>query len=125
MDIQTILWAKGVKEGFNGVVEILVIFTQPIWITAQTLPESFIKNIENIKVTNPNKYKHKILGGWLDKAEGVVFTNWGFGSFNPDNLQTSCGMDFGFSVDPDTLTEVAIDKLKGRYMLKNIYIEMV
>jgi phage terminase large subunit len=32
------------------------------------------------------------------------------------DLQTSCGMDFGFSIDPDSLTEVAIDKKKQRYI---------
>ena len=62
------------------------------------------------------------MGGWLDKAEGVVFTNWSFGAFNPNGLQTSCGMDFGFSVDPDTLTEVAIDKSKMKiYVKEHIY----
>lgn len=86
------------------------------------LSESFINQIKKIKATNPSKYKHVILGGWLDKAEGVVFTNWSFGEFNPDNLQTSCGMDFGFSVDPDTLTEVAIDKSKMKiYVKEHIY----
>ena len=55
-----------------------------------------------MKLNNPKKYEHVILGGWLDKADGVVFENWRFGEFNPDGLQTSCGMDFGFSVDPDT-----------------------
>ena len=44
------------------------------------------------------------------------------GEFNPDGLQTSCGMDFGFSIDPDSLTEVAIDKKKQRiYLKEHIY----
>jgi phage terminase large subunit len=51
-----------------------------------------------------------------------VFTNWSFGEFNPDGLQTSCGMDFGFSLDPDTLTEVAIDKSKRKiYVKEHLY----
>jgi phage terminase large subunit len=88
----------------------------------ENLSESFLNQIEKIKQNNSHKYNHVILGGWLDKAEGVVFTNWSFGSFNPDNLQTSCGMDFGFSVDPDTLTEVAIDKSKMKiYVKEHIY----
>ena len=88
----------------------------------ENLSESFLKQIEKIKQSNSHKYNHVILGGWLDKAEGVVFTNWTFGTFNPDNLQTSCGMDFGFSVDPDTLTEVAIDKSKMKiYVKEHIY----
>ena len=75
-----------------------------------------------MKQTRPEKYKHQILGGWLDKAEGVVFTNWNYGTFNPDNLQTSFGQDFGFSIDPTTLIEVAIDKkLKKIYVKEHIY----
>ena len=51
-----------------------------------------------------------------------MFTNWSIGEFNPDGLQTSCGMDFGFSVDPDSLTEVAIDKKKMKiYLKEHIY----
>ena len=113
---------KGVKEGFNGIVDDVCYIHTTYLDNRLNLPESFLKNIDNIRVTNPNKYKHKILGGWLDKAEGVVFTNWSFGAFNPDGLQTSCGMDFGFSVDPDTLTEIAIDKSKRKiYVKEHLY----
>lgn len=78
----------------------------------ENLSDSFISQIELTKKNNLLKYNHIILGGWMDKAEGVVFTNWKFGAFNPDNLQTSFGQDFGFSIDPTTLVEVAIDKNK-------------
>jgi phage terminase large subunit len=114
--------SKGVKEGFNGEVGNVCYIHTTYLDNRLNLPKSFLDNIENIRLTNPLKYKHKILGGWLDKAEGVVFTNWQFGEFNPDLLQTSCGMDFGFSVDPDTLTEVAIDKAKKIiYLKEHIY----
>jgi phage terminase large subunit len=76
------------------------------------LSESILEKIEEIKLSDPKKYLHKYLGAWLDKAEGVVFTNWQYGTFNPDNLQTSFGQDYGFSIDPTTLVEVAIDKKK-------------
>ena len=113
---------KGVKEGFNSVMGDTCYIHTTYLDNKENLPESFLNNIENIRLTNPNKYKHKILGGWLDKAEGVVFTNWSFGVFNPDGLQTSAGMDFGFSVDPDTLTEVAIDKNKRKiYVKEHLY----
>jgi phage terminase large subunit len=82
------------------------------------LSESFLDQITQIKLNNPKKYEHVILGGWLDKAEGVVFTNWKFGIFNPDNLQTSFGQDYGFSIDPTTLVEVAIDRKQKRIYLK-------
>jgi len=88
----------------------------------ENLSESFINQIELTKQNNIKKFEHVILGGWLDKAEGVVFTNWSFGSFNPDNLQTSFGQDFGFSIDPTTLIEVAIDKNKKKiYLFEHLY----
>ena len=88
----------------------------------ENLSESFLDQIEQIKLNNPKKYQHVILGGWLDKAEGVVFTNWKFGIFNPDNLQTSFGQDYGFSIDPTTLVEVAIDrKQKKIYLKEHLY----
>jgi len=62
-----------------------------------------------------------VLGGWLDKADGVVFTNWRFGEFNPDELQTSFGQDYGYSIDPTTLTEVAIDKKQKKIYVKECY----
>jgi phage terminase large subunit len=88
----------------------------------ENLSESFINQIELTKQNNIKKFEHVILGGWLDKAEGVVFTNWSFGFFNPDNLQTSFGQDFGFSIDPTTLIEVAIDKNKKKiYLFEHLY----
>lgn len=113
---------KGVKEGFNGVKDDVCYIHTTYKDNEENLPKSFLKTIEHIRLTNPKKYQHKILGGWLDKAEGVVFDNWEYGEFNPAGLQTSCGMDFGFSVDPDTLTEVAIDKAKKIiYLKEHIY----
>jgi phage terminase large subunit len=85
----------------------------------ENLSDSFLLQVKALQQTNPKKYEHTILGGWLDKAEGVVFSNWKFGQFNPDNLLVSFGQDYGFSVDPTTLIEVAIDKSAG-YTLKSI-----
>jgi phage terminase large subunit len=89
----------------------------------KNLSESFIQQVNYIEQSNPKKYQHAILGGWLDKAEGVVFTNWQFGAFNPNGLQTSFGMDFGFSIDPDAVAEVAIDKTKKIIYVKEIIYE--
>ena len=114
--------AKGITEGSNrSTLDTTYIHTTYLD-NIENLSQSFLSQIEDTKKRRPEKYKHVILGGWLDKAEGVVFNNWSFGQFNPDNLQTSCGMDFGFSIDPDTLTEVAIDKDRKRlYVKEHIY----
>ena len=113
---------KGVDAGSNLVKGDTTYIHTTYLDNIDNLSKSFISQVEDIKKRRPEKYKHQILGGWLEKAEGVVFNNWSFGPFNPDGLQTSCGMDFGFSVDPDTLTEVAIDKAKKKlYVKEHIY----
>ena len=114
--------SKGVQEGVNLTKDNTTYIHTTYLDNLENLSESFLIQVEDTRIKRPEKYKHVILGGWLDKAEGVVFTNWKYGEFNPDNLQTSCGMDFGFSVDPDTLTEVAIDKSKKiLYVKEHIY----
>ena len=113
---------RGVSAGFNGIKGKVCYIHTTYEDNLRFLSQSFIDRLLEIKQNNPRKYKHKVLGGWLDKAEGVVFENWEYGPFNPDELQTSCGMDFGYSVDPDTLTEVAIDKSKKIiYLKEHIY----
>jgi phage terminase large subunit len=113
--------AEGVTEGFNGQKGNVTYIHTTYQDNIENLDQSFIDEIERIKITNPKKYNHVILGGWLDKAEGVVFTNWKFGAFNPDNLQTSFGQDYGYSIDPTTLTEVAIDKKKKIIYVKECF----
>ena len=113
----------GVEGGFNGVKGNVTYIHTTYEDNIEHLDQSFLDEVQRIKETNPKKYQHAILGGWLDKAEGVVFTNWQFGTFNPNGLQTSFGMDFGFSIDPDALTEVAIDKAKKIIYIKEVIYE--
>jgi phage terminase large subunit len=113
---------EGIKEGFNGTKGNTTYIHTTYEDNIKNLGVSFLQEVEKIKIHNPEKYHHVILGGWLEKAEGVVFTNWEFGTFNPNYLQTSFGMDFGFSIDPDALAEVAIDvKNKLLYVKEHIY----
>ena len=113
---------EGIKEGFNGTKGNTTYIHTTYEDNIKNLGVSFLQEVEKIKIHNPDKYNHVILGGWLEKAEGVVFTNWEFGTFNPNYLQTSFGMDFGFSIDPDALAEVAIDvKNKLLYVKEHIY----
>lgn len=114
--------SKGVKDGSNIVKGDTTYIHTTYLDNYENLSKSFILQIEDMKARRKQKYEHQILGGWLDKAEGVVFNNWSFGKFNPNNLPTSFGLDFGFSIDPDTLIEVAIDKNhKKIYVKEHLY----
>ena len=75
------------------------------------LAEDIIKDFERLKETNVEEYNNIILGGWLEKAEGVIFTNWERGEFD-ESLPYVYGSDFGFASDPSTLVKVAVDKKK-------------
>ncbi len=113
----------GVQEGFNGTKGNTTYIHTTYLDNIEHLPDDYILDLQQLKQNNPKKYDHQIMGGWLDKAEGVVFENWKFGTFNPDGLQTSCGLDFGFSIDPDSLIEVAISKSKKKIYLKELIYE--
>lgn len=84
------------------------------------LDESFIYQVERLKETNAFKYNHVILGGWLDKAEGVIFNNWVIGDFQEVGVPVY-GQDFGFSIDPTTLVKTSIDLDLKRIYLKECY----
>jgi len=101
--------AKGISEGFNGVHENVCYIHTSYYDCLEFVPEETLKYFEDMKQDNPEKYNHVIMGGWLSKAEGIVYTNWEFGQFNPDGLQVIYGQDYGFR-DPTTLVGVAIDK---------------
>jgi len=87
----------------------------------QHLDKSFLSQVERIKRDNPDKYRNLILGGWLERAEGVVFTNWTTGAFD-QSLPHCYGLDFGYSPDPTALVRLAIDnKRKILYLDECLY----
>ena len=101
--------SKGVEAGSNIVKRDTTYIHTTYLDNISNLSESFLNQIKTIKERRPDKYKHTILGGWLDKAEGVIFTNWSIGKF--ENVNGSVfGQDYGFSNDPSTLVETSIDK---------------
>lgn len=110
--------AKGIEAGSNTIKGDTTYIHTTYLDNYNNLSESFLNQIETIKERRPDKYKHTILGGWLDKAEGVIFTNWRIGEFNKDNGSVF-GQDYGFSNDPSTLIETSIDKTR-----KTIYVRL-
>jgi len=99
---------RGVNEGSNLTKSDTTYIHTTYEDNISNLSESFINQIESIKRNNLQKFNHVILGGWLDKAEGVIYSNWKIGEYLQTDL--SCyGQDFGFSIDPTTLIQVSID----------------
>ena len=99
---------RGVEPGFNGVNGDTAYIHTTYLDNAHNLSATFLQDAERMKKHRPSKYKHVMEGGWLDRAEGVIFTDWELGEFD-SSLPSIYGMDFGYSVDPTTLVKIAID----------------
>ena len=109
---------RGVPAGSNITKEDTTYIHTTYLDNIDNLSESYIKQIETMKVRRPNRYKHTIEGAWLDKAEGVIFTDWSIGEFQQVG-KVVFGQDYGFSNDPSTLVKTSIDKEN-----KVIYIQL-
>lgn len=108
---------NGVEEGSNTTKGNVSYMHTTYLDNMANLDESFLNEIEWVKEKNLKKYEHVILGGWLDTAEGVIFSNWSIGAFDY-SIDSIYGMDFGFKSDPSTLIRVAVDKKNETIYLK-------
>ena len=78
-----------VDECFTGVKGNVTYIHSTYLDNIDNLDESFLEECENIKLTDPDKYNHVILGGWLTDTEGAVFTKKQIQRFKMANLNTS------------------------------------
>ncbi len=110
--------AKGVEAGSNITKDDTTYIHTTYLDNIENLSKSYIEQIERMKERRPSRYKHTILGAWLDKAEGVIFTNWKIGKFKQVG-KIIFGQDYGFAQDESSLVKTSIDKAN-----KIIYIEL-
>lgn len=112
----------GVQEGFNGVVGDTCYIHTTYLDNEENLSDTFIKRIERMKTNNPKKYHHIIEGGWMEKAEGVIFQDWEYGKFD-DSLPFRYSLDFGYSDHPDACGRIAIDDKNNILYLEEVFYE--
>jgi phage terminase large subunit len=103
--------SKGVQAGFNGVKDNVCYIHTSYLDCLEHVPEDIIRSFDSMKIHKPKRYEHIVLGGWLDKAEGVIFPNWSVGKFD-ESLPSVWGMDFGYVNDPTVLCKIAQTKEK-------------
>ena len=111
---------RGVNEGVNKTVENTTYIHTTYLDNKDNLSQSYLDQIEQMKLRRPEKYKQQILGAWLNKAEGVIFDNWTIGEFKHIGISV-WGQDYGFAADPSTLVEVNIDSTNKRIYLKECF----
>lgn len=67
------------------------------------LSPEFLKEVEDMKVNNPEKYAHVVIGRWADVAEGAVFKKWGIvKEFPAYAKKVALASDWGYTNDPST-----------------------
>lgn len=136
---ETFFEERGVQDGFNGVVgNIMYIHTTYHDMPRKFIPDTHYNDFEVTRVAyeewiklskedrevSPLKkkaryYLHTLMGGWLEKSEGVIFDNWKIGHF-VDTGYTKYGLDFGFS-DPTALAKVSVDSKNKKIYIKEEY----
>lgn len=135
---------KGVAEGFNGIVDnVMYIHSSYLDLEREFITEDTWRDFEMKRVAYQryekmsqaervhadrktikywSYYKHVVMGGWLSRAEGVIFENWSIGDFKEVGVPIF-GQDYGFSVDPTTLVKVCIDRAQKKIYVKECFYE--
>ena len=111
---------RGVQEGSNTTKENTTYIHTTYIDNIDNLSKSYIDQIEQMRSRRPEKYKQQMLGAWMSKAEGVIFSNWTIGEFKRHSVSV-WGQDYGFAADPSTLVEVNIDKANKTIYLKECF----
>ena len=111
---------RGVQEGSNITKENTTYIHTTYLDNIDNLSKSYIEQIAQMRERRPEKYKQQMLGAWLNKAEGVIFSNWKIGEFKRYSVSV-WGQDYGFAADPSTLVEVNINTSTKTIYLKECF----
>lgn len=92
------------------------------------LDDDYIRNLEEMKERNPQKYQVYALGEWGTSTK-LVYENWGIAPVDVSSLVrahpyivSAFGMDFGYVADPSTLVACLVDtKNMKLYIFDEMY----
>ena len=108
---------EGVEPGANKITDKVTYIHTSYLDNLENINESILDQIRDLEINNPSRYRHIIMGAWLDKSEGVIFNNWHLGPFKMTD-RVIYGSDFGFSIDPSVCVCVAFED-------KNLYVKEI
>lgn len=75
----------------------------------ENLSPQFVKEVQQMKEDNPEKYAHTVIGRWADVAEGAVFKKYGIVDEFPSHARKiAIGIDFGYSKDVTAIVKCGI-----------------
>lgn len=75
----------------------------------ENLSPEFLREVQEMKESNPEKYAHVVIGRWADVAEGAVFKKWGIVKEFPQwAKKVAIGQDFGYTTDVSAAVKCGI-----------------
>jgi phage terminase large subunit len=75
----------------------------------ENLSDEFIREIERMKIENPDKYAHVVIGRWVDVAEGAIFKKINqIKEFPAWCEKVALGQDLGYSNDPTAIVKCGV-----------------
>lgn len=104
----------GINPGSNDTKEGVTTIHSTWLDNTDNISESFIEQALLMQKKAPEQYEKIMLGGWRDKAEGIIFSNWKTGEAD-ESIKPIYGYDDGYSPDPAAMVRTRID-LKNKIL---------
>ena len=109
------------RFGFDtGIVPNNTFILKTTYLDNPHLSQDYIQRMENMKLTNPTRWKIEALGDFVS-LDKLIFQNYTVEEFNHAEIQgeLQIGMDFGFINDVSTIVASILDEENGRiYVFK-------
>lgn len=98
----------GVQVQVSTHPNVLHIHTTYLDNMANLSPE-FMKEVNEMKESDPEKYAHVVIGRWVDVAEGAIYKKFGIVKEFPSWAKmVAIGLDFGYSNDQTAIVRCGI-----------------
>ena len=111
------------RFGFDtGIIPDNTFILKTTYLDNPYVSQDYIERMENMKRTNPTRWKIEALGDFVS-LDRLVFQNYKVEEFNHKDIQGELlvGLDFGFINDVSALTASILDEAAGRiYIFKEI-----
>jgi len=74
---RTFFLNRGIEGGSNTIKgNVCYIHTSYLDVKKEYLAKNVVSYYETLKIENPKKYEHVVMGGWTEAVEGRIFNNW-------------------------------------------------
>ena len=114
---------RDVPSGFNGIKDdVMYIHTSYLDVNPKYVPEGILRTYNRMKVEDPERYNHIVMGGWITDLKGALWQRSELNYFNLEELNT---YNTEFVISAIDVADEGIDSLSmpiGYFINNKIYI---